>query len=188
MVEGNLERGKRRSEAPYGVSLPVQDQIDSLQMERVAFMAHGRFSNQQYDTVRSAARDAARIRERADKLARGIKEVFDGDYPKEEWGVTFEPSPEGLISIDTPYGKGRCQLMISVATEASVGRYIVEKQVRSPLDQIMWVPVWSFRIDSNGVFPGEDTTQPFPLMGLHAQGYAEIALSILYAIARGPGS
>ncbi|MGU0800323.1 hypothetical protein ACSETL_35435, partial [Pseudomonas aeruginosa] len=82
VVEGNLERGKRRSEAPYGVSLPVQDQIDSLQMERVAFMAHGRFSNQQCDTVRSAARDAARIRERADKLARGIKEVFDGDYPK----------------------------------------------------------------------------------------------------------
>ncbi len=150
-------------------------------------MEFGRFSEEQINKVRYAVDDAAKLKRRAEGVIQGIKKVFDDPFPKESWGVSFEPSPQGWIAIDTPYGAGRGRLELSVGPKGSVGKFIIEKQMRNPFDQAEWVKVWHFRMDENGTFGGDETSNPYLVSGFNTDnGYAMLALSILYAIARGP--
>lgn len=150
-------------------------------------MAHGRFNDGELGQVRNAVNDLARFRQRADRVIEGIRRIFEAPYPKENWGVLFEPRPEGEASIETPYGLGRGRLELIPSAIGWGGKLIIEKLVLNSLDQPEWKVVWYLRIDANGVFAGDDVSEAFPLHGFREEDvFAEIALSILYAIARGP--
>lgn len=149
-------------------------------------MAFGRFSEEEWGLVRNAVNDLARFRQRADRVIEGVRQVFDAPYPKENWGVLFVPSSEGMVSIDTPYGLGRGRLQLMPSARGGEGSLIIEKQVLNDSGQPEWRIVWHLRMSANGVFAGDDEGEPFQLHGFRQEdAYAEIALSILYAIASG---
>ncbi|BAN48279.1 hypothetical protein [Metapseudomonas resinovorans] len=148
-------------------------------------MQFKQFTEEEVRLVRHATHDTHNLLGRAKTILQKIKSVFDSEYAKEEWGVNFDLQNDGNVAIDTPYGEARIRLVFSVDEKGSRCQCLVEKVELNRQDQKEWIPVWAIWVTELGVFPGSEIAPPMPTFG-NSNGYAMLALSILYAVARGP--
>ncbi|WP_330113926.1 hypothetical protein SA496_14225 [Pseudomonas sp. JS3066] len=149
-------------------------------------MAFKVFGDQEFDKVRHAVAESQRIKQRAKTLMENIRAVCESEYPKESWGIELQIGEDGNVGIQTPYGRGRARLVMSLGENGTQGIYRIEREALNCLDQSEWRHVWSIRLDGKGLYPANDPNTRMQFGGFRDDdNYAELALSILYAIACG---
>lgn len=145
-------------------------------------------TKQQFDLVRSAVADAARIKDHVRNLAEQLRQVFSKDYPIANWGVRYELDGDQIsAALETPFGIARARLVLGVDERGPMGRYLFERRNLAHDDSFVWGHAWSIRIGQYGEISlegqeGSSVDLDHPYNGENL--IAEIALSLLYAIAR----
>lgn len=145
-------------------------------------------TKQQYDHVRNAVADAARIQDHARVLAEQLRQVLSKDFPRSNWGVHYELGADQIsATIETPFGTARARLVLGVDERGPMGLYLIERRNLAPDDSFIWAHAWSIRIGKHGEISLEgqgasNVDIDHPYQGENQ--IAEIALSLLYAIAR----
>lgn len=145
-------------------------------------------TKQQYDQVRAAVADAARIQDHARILAEKLRQVFSKDYPRTNWGVRYELAADQICAaLETPFGVARARLVLGVDERGPMGAYLFERRNLAPDDSFIWAHAWSIRIGKHGEISLEGQGASNVDLDHPYQGESQIvdiALSLLYAIAR----
>lgn len=148
-------------------------------------MEHLSVTEQQADSVRSAPDDIDVLTKHALSILDRLRKLLVNPHVKEEWGIFFVSQEDGpSAELSTPFGPIRMDLVPFVDDSGVQARYVIEKQAKSPLGEIVWCKVWSLRLDKEGrVFQGSEVDKSIPS---RQRGFSEdhdiasLALSILY--------
>lgn len=142
-------------------------------------------TEQQTNLVRTVPEDIEQITRHALCLFDRLRNLVAQPFIQRSWGLSLTSLGNGpLAELSTPFGLLRMDLVPFVDDRGVQGRYVIEKQGRSELGEVIWQRVWSLRLDKDGrVFQGDEVTTSIPSR-LRFSGedieIAKLALSILY--------
>lgn len=142
-------------------------------------------TEQQVDLVRNTPDDIKLIETHAFSIFDRLRNVLAETYVKESWGLYFTSQGNGpYAELSTPFGPIRMDLVPFVDDRGVQGRYVIEKQAKSPKGEEVWHKVWSLRLDKEGrVFQGDEVSKSITSRQ-RAFGadndIVSLALSILY--------
>jgi hypothetical protein len=148
-------------------------------------MEHLSVTEQQADSVRTVVDDVDVVTRHAFAIFDRLRNLLGNTYIKESWGLSLTSLGNGpSAELSTPFGPIRMDLIPFVDAGGVQGRYVIEKQARSPLGEIVWRKVWSLRLDKEGrVFQGDEVSKSIPSRQRafgEDNDIASLALSILY--------
>ncbi len=142
-------------------------------------------TEQQANSVRTVVDDLEVINRHARSIFDRLRSLLSNSYTKETWGLSLTSQGDGpLAELSTPFGPIRMDFVPFADAYGVQGRYVIEKQSRSPLGEVVWQKVWSLRLDKEGkVFQGDERNKSIPARPRafgEDNDIASLALSILY--------
>lgn len=148
-------------------------------------MEHLSVTEQQAESVRTAPEDIEMVTNHAVSIFDRLRNLLSDAYVQKTWGLAITSKGNGpSAELSTPFGPIRMDLVPFVDDRGVQGRYVIEKQAKSPLGEVVWRKVWSLRLDREGrVFQGDEVSKSIPSRQ-RAFGadndIVSLALSILY--------
>lgn len=148
-------------------------------------MEHLSVTEQQADSVRKAPEHVDLVTSHALSIFDRLRNLLSETYVQENWGLAITSKGNGpSAELSTPFGPIRMNLAPFVDGRGVQARYVIEKQARSPLGEVVWRKVWSLRLDTEGrVFQGDEVSKSISSRQ-RAFGtdndITSLALSILY--------
>ena len=155
-------------------------------------MSFKKIANSQYDLVRNAAFHARQLKSFAAKLSKGLNDLFNSEYPVEEWGTSCALGDDGItLRISSPFGEARAVAITQLIDGYIGARYVFEKLVSSSSGSPVFRPVWAIRINNEGKITSDDGELIYRSQSISGQerdeGVVTVALSAIYAVATDEG-